>query len=118
MELFSTGPFLLISLVYFLYKRYNSAMAEVLQANVFFLITAIAVTVFTVFLCVAMYLVIRILRSVRNITERIELGSETIVEDVKQLRNYVAGGSLISQIMGLFVRTRRSRKRGQDEVDS
>lgn len=93
-------------------------MAEVLQANVFFLITALAVTVFTVFLCVAMYFVIRILRSVRNITEKIELGSETIVEDVRQLRQYVAGGSLISQVLGLFVKSKRSRKRESEEVDS
>lgn len=86
-------------------------MSEVLQANLFFFITAMAVVVFTVFLCVAMYLVIRILRSVRNITERIEEGSETIAEDMKQLRTYVAQGSLMSQIVGMFVKSKRSRKR-------
>lgn len=86
-------------------------MTEILQANVFFFITAMSVVVFTIFLCVAMYLVIRILRSVRNITERIESGSETIAEDIKQLRNYVAQGSLISQIVGLFVKSKRSRTR-------
>ena len=86
-------------------------MTEVLQANVFFFITAMAVVVFTVFLCVAMYLVIRILRSVSNITERIDEGSESIAEDMKQLRAYVAQGSLISQIVGLFAKSKRSRKR-------
>lgn len=86
-------------------------MTEILQANVFFFITAMSVVVFTIFLCVAMYLVIRILRSVRNITERIESGSETIAEDIKQLRAYVAQGSLISQIIGLFVKSKRSRTR-------
>ncbi len=86
-------------------------MTEVLQANLFFFITAVSVVVFTVFLCVAMYFVIKILRSVNNITERIDEGSETIAEDIKQLRNYVAQGSLISQIIGLFVKSKRSRKR-------
>ena len=86
-------------------------MTETLQANVFFFITALAVVVFTVFLCVAMYLVIRILKAVRHITERIDEGSETIVEDAKQLRRYVVEGSLISQVIGLFVKSKRSRKR-------
>jgi predicted PurR-regulated permease PerM len=86
-------------------------MTEVLQANLFFFITAVSVVVFTIFLCVAMYFVIKILRSVNNITERIDEGSETIAEDIKQLRNYVAQGSLISQIIGLFVKSKRSRKR-------
>lgn len=90
-------------------------MTEVLQANVFFAITAIAVIAFTVFLCVAMYYVIRILRLVRSITERIERGSETIADDVKQLRQYVTQGSLISQVIGLFVTGKRSRKRGQED---
>jgi hypothetical protein len=91
-------------------------MTEILQANVFFFITAMAVVVFTVFLCMAMYFVIKILRSVRNITERIEDGSETIAEDVKQLRRYVVEGSLISQVLGLFMKTKRSRKR-EPEAD-
>ncbi len=91
-------------------------MTEVLQANIFFFITTAAVLVFTVFLCVAMYFVIMILRSVRNITKRIETGSEGLAEDVKQLRRYVVEGSLISQVIGLFVRSKRSRKR-EPEVD-
>ncbi len=91
-------------------------MTEVLQANVFFFITAMAVVIFTIFVCVAMYYIISILRSVRNITERIESGSETIVEDIKHLRAYVAQGSLISQVVGLFVKSKRSRKR-EPEVD-
>lgn len=95
---------------------YTSGMTEVLQANVFFFITAMAVVIFTIFLCVAMYFVISILRSVRNITERIESGSETLVEDIKQLRSYVSQGSLVSQIVGMFVTSKRSRKRGS-EVD-
>lgn len=91
-------------------------MTEVLQANVFFIITAMAVVTFTVFLCVAMYFVIRILRSVRNITERIESGSETIVEDIKQLRAYVSQGSLISQVVGLFIKSKRGKRKQEEDV--
>lgn len=86
-------------------------MTEFLEANIFFFITSVAVVVFTIFLCVAMYFVIRILKSVRNITERIDEGSESIADDIKQLRQYVAQGSLISQIVGLFVKSKRAKKR-------
>ncbi len=93
---------------------YNLLMTEILQANIFFFITAMAVVVFTIFLCVAMYYVIKILRSVGNITERIDEGSETIAEDIKNLRGYIAEGSLISQIVGMFIKSKRSRKKERD----
>lgn len=96
-------------------RLYTTGMTEFLEANIFFFITSVAVVVFTIFLCVAMYFVIRILRSVKNITERIDEGSESIADDIKQLRQYVAQGSLISQIIGLFVKSKRSK--GRDTSD-
>ncbi len=90
-------------------------MTEVLQANIFFFITSVAVVVFTVLVCVAVYYVIRILRTVDKIVERIDSGSETIAEDISQLRSYIAEGSLISQIVGLFVKTKKRSRRRQDE---
>jgi len=92
-------------------------MTEILQANLFFFITAMAVVVFTIFLCVAMYFVIKILVSVRNITERIDESSEVIAEDIQQLRTYIAEGSLISQVIGLFIKSKRSRKKQTEDVD-
>lgn len=90
-------------------------MTEVLQANVFFFITAMAVVVFTIFVCVAMYFVIKILRSVSNITDRIDEGSENIAEDIKQLRTYIAKGSLISQIIGMFIKSKGARRRKHED---
>lgn len=92
-------------------------MAEVLQANIFFLITTIAVVVFTIFICVAMYFVIKILSSVRSIIERIDESSEVIVEDIQQLRTYIVEGSLISQVIGLFIKSKRPRKKQTEDVD-
>lgn len=90
-----------------------------LQANVFFFITSIAVVVFTVFLCVALYYIIKILKSLRNITERVEHGSEVLAEDIEHVRKFFTEGSLISHIIGMFMgmskqdRTRKKRsKRG------
>lgn len=97
-------------------ERYTVYMTEILQANIFFFITAMAVVVFTTFLCVAVFYLIKILRSVKNITERIDQGSETIAEDIKQLREYIAEGSLISQLIGLFIKSgRRGRRPKQDD---
>lgn len=90
-------------------------MSEVLYTNVFFIITAVAVVIFTIFLCVAMYFVIKILRTVRKIIDRVDSGSETIADDIAQLRSYVAEGSLFSHIVGLFVGTKtRRRKKTED----
>lgn len=90
-------------------------MSEVLQANVFFLITSVAVVVFTILLCVALYHIIRILASVRRIVDRIEEGSEVIAEDMSSLRNYFNEGSFISRIVGLvtgqYVREQNTKKR-------
>ncbi len=78
-------------------------MSEILQANIFFVITSIAVLVFTFFVCVILYQVIKILKSIRKIVNRVEEGSELIAEDVSQLRTFVVEGSLVSQIMSFFL---------------
>lgn len=83
-----------------------NTMSEVLQANIFFFITGIAVIVFTMLLCIALYHSIKILRSVRKIVERIEAGSEVIAEDMSHLRQHFIEGSLIAKVIGAFLGTR------------
>jgi hypothetical protein len=85
-------------------------MDEVLHANVFFVITSIAVIIFSSLLCFALYYVIKILQSLRRIVDRIDAGSEMIVEDVEQLRSYVLGGGLVSQLVSFFMGRRRTNK--------
>jgi len=93
-------------------------MSEILQTNIFFVITSIAVVVFTLFVCIILYHVIKILKSIRKIVDRVEEGSEVIAEDVSQLRAYVVEGSLVSQIMSFFLGTKapasRTRKKSKD----
>ena len=86
-------------------------MTEVLQADIFFVIASIGTIIFIVLVGVALYQVIRILRSVRQIVDRVEAGSETLAEDVSQLRSYVVSGSMFSQIIGLFTGVKPSRSR-------
>jgi hypothetical protein len=90
-------------------------MTEVLHANIFFFIASFGVILFTILVCIALYHIVKILRSIRRIVERVEEGSETLAEDVSQLRSYVVSGSLFSQIISLFMGTKatRSRSRGK-----
>ncbi len=84
------------------------------------MITSMAVIVFTVFVCVILYHIIKLLRSIRNIVARIDEGSEVIAEDVSQLRAYVVEGSLVTQIMSFVFgatarNATRSRRKAKDD---
>lgn len=94
-------------------------MTEILQANIFFAITSVAVVIFTLLLCYAVYQIIKILKSIRRIVERIDEGSEMIADDMDNLRTYVMEGSLVSQLIGFFMgrpkaASRRARKSRSD----
>jgi hypothetical protein len=86
-------------------------MTEILHANIFFFIASIATILFSILLCVAMYLVIKILVSIRAILDRIEAGSDMIAEDIQAARDFVAGGGLISHLIGFVTRAGGGRKR-------
>lgn len=97
-------------------------MDELLQANIFFFITSVAVIVFSVLLCIALYYIIKILKAVRSIAERVESGSEVIAEDVMRARNYILGGKIFSDVIGLFMgrgfKKSRARKTKRTESDT
>ncbi len=92
-------------------------MSEVLHANIFFIIASVGTVVFILMVSIALYQVVKILRSVRSIVERVEEGSESIAEDVSSLRSYVISGSLFSQLIGLFMgkATRARSKKADNE---
>jgi hypothetical protein len=98
-------------------------MTEILQANLFFFITSIAVITFTLLLCFAVYQVIKILKSIRRITERIEEGSEMIAGDMENFRTFVTEGSLVTQLIGFFMgkhgataRRRKTRRSSEKKI--
>lgn len=86
-------------------------MTEILHANIFFFIASAATIVFSILLCVVMVLVIKILISVRAILARIEAGSDLIAEDIQAARDFVAGGGLISHLIGFVTRAGGGPKR-------
>ena len=85
-------------------------MTEILQANIFFFITSIAVIIFTSLLCVAVYQVIKILKSVRRIVDRLEEGTEVLADDIENIRTSFNPTKLISFIVGMMPQT-GSKKR-------
>ena len=79
-------------------------MTEILQANIFFFIASIATIVFSILACVAMYLVVKILISIRAIIARIEAGSDLIADDILAARAFVTSGGLISHLISFVTR--------------
>lgn len=95
-------------------------MSDVLHANIFFFITAIAVILVTVMVIVALYYVIKILRAVKDVAERVREGSEVIAHDAAQFREGIMSGSFISAIYERAAKTagfstRKTRKRAKKE---
>ncbi|NCT02119.1 hypothetical protein GW766_02630 [Candidatus Parcubacteria bacterium] len=89
-------------------------MNEILHANIFFLIATIATVVFCVLLSFILYHVLKIVKSLRAIIERIEAGSEVIARDVAQVRELVVGGGIWSRAIQFFIgRTRDNGKKRQ-----
>lgn len=78
-------------------------MDQVLQTNIFFYITSVAVVVVTVLLGVALYYIIGILQNVRDVTDRIRRGSEQLAEDASELRESIVEGTEPLRNIAAFV---------------
>lgn len=94
-------------------------MSEILQANVFFVVASIGTVIFILLLSIALYHVIKVIRSVRRIVERVEVGSEVVAEDLRELRENLSPRRVLSFLLGVAgmrsVRGRRSADDGDDE---
>jgi hypothetical protein len=99
-------------------------MSEILQANIFFMITAVAVVTVTIFVAIALYHVIRILRAVRDIVERVREGSEVIADDVANMREGFVSGRFFRSVVdraqeatGFGKRRAPRRSKKHEQVD-
>lgn len=88
-------------------------MDEVLHTNIFFIIASIATVIFCVLVSFILYQVLKIVRSVRSIIERVEAGSEVIAKDVAHVRELVASGGIFSRIVQFFMGTASTRGRSK-----
>lgn len=89
-------------------------MTEALQTNIFFFITSSVVVVVGIFIVIALYYLIVILKKAKDVSGRIEKGSQVIEEDLSELRHNVKdrGFKLIYLIsfIGRLFRKYRSDK--------
>ena len=96
-------------------------MNEVLHANIFFVIASLATVIFCILTCVILYNVIKITKSIRSIVDRIDAGSEMIVEDIESLREAIIEGGFFARIlqfiMGLSGSGRKKASRRKRKSD-
>lgn len=91
-------------------------MNEVLLTNVFFIITGSAVILCTLFLCVALFHVIKVVRVLRRIFDTIEAGTEVIAEDMQQIRSFFTQDGLIARLITMALGQRRHNTRARTKV--
>jgi uncharacterized protein YoxC len=77
-------------------------MNEILHANIFFIIASIGVVVFIIITSIILYQVLKVVKAVRRIVERVERGSEVLAEDIEDLRHNLNPTRIISFIMSLI----------------
>ena len=93
-------------------------MTEVLQANIFFIITSVAVVFFTLLLCVLLYHLIKIVKAIRKVVDRVEAGSEVLAEDIDNIRASLNPARIIQFVMSMMpgaASTKRKKRRSNDE---
>ena len=97
-------------------------MNEVLHANIFFVIASVATIVFCILVTLILYHVLKIVRAVRRLVERVEATSQQLSDDVVALRESVAAQSgfvmnFISSILGVTMSKPKRRRRATTAED-
>jgi len=73
-----------------------------MQMDIFFFITTIAVVIFTILLCIVIYQIIKILKTIRRIVDRVDQGAEVLAEDIDSIRSSLNPTRLVSFIVNLL----------------
>lgn len=85
-------------------KVYYAAMQEFMKADVFFFVTTVSVILVTVGIIAALYYIIKILRNVRDVSDRVEAGSEVLSEDLSEFRLKVKSTGFSLRLLQEFFR--------------
>ncbi len=78
-------------------------MTEILQTNIFFFITSVAVVLVTILVAWALYYVVGILRNVRDISQRIDTETIHLQHDIKKLRSTVKTEGMKVGVVSQFI---------------
>jgi len=92
-------------------------MNEILHANIFFIIASIATVIFCILISIILYHVMKIVKSIRSIIQRIETGSEVIAQDVAHVRELIASGGMFSRAFQFIIGSTRSRSSSSKKSD-
>jgi len=82
--------------------RYTVSMNEVLHANIFFILASIGTVIFMIFITAILWHVLKMVKTIRAILERIERASDIIASDAMEFRSSVKTG-MIGRIMSWFM---------------
>ena len=78
-------------------------MDEILHANIFFVITSVATVVVVLLVALILWQVFKLAKSLRRLSERLEMASEQVAEDVSNVRSFVVQGGVFSKMIGLLM---------------
>jgi hypothetical protein len=90
-------------------------MNEVLHANIFFIIASLSTVIFCILISFILYHLLKIIRSLRTIIERIEAGSEMIAKDMANVRQLVTSGGLLSRALQFIMGMKGGRRRNRED---
>jgi uncharacterized protein YoxC len=79
-------------------------MEDIMKADIFFFIASIAMVTLSIFMAVILFFVLKAMRAVQRVIERIEAQSEEIANDVNNFRSFVYKGSVFASIISLLKR--------------
>lgn len=89
---------------------YLSTMESFVHADIFFVVTTVAVILVAAVLVVVLVYVVRIVRDTEHLIGRIRKEGDEVMDDVHTLRHGMKGAAKRSRLGGLFF-TGRKRKR-------
>ena len=90
-------------------------MNDILNADIFFVIASISTVLFTLVLCAILYQILKLVKTLRRIIERVESASEQVAADMVQARALLYNGGIIAKVIGFMAGTKRKTRRSRDE---
>ncbi len=98
-------------------------MSDVLQTNIFFLITSIAIVFVTILVGVVLFYVVMILKDIKEMSEKVKKGMSFLERDFLSFHKVIKkGGTRLQDILSMFggrfmssERKKRSTKKKEKE---
>ncbi|HYC82942.1 MAG TPA: hypothetical protein VEB60_00125 [Candidatus Paceibacterota bacterium] len=88
-------------------------MDNLIQADIFFFVTTVAVALIALGLSVAIYYAVKILRDVKDISTTVKEESKHLARDIEDLRANARRGMTLAGLVGLFKSASKRARRGK-----